>query len=128
VELVAAERSHLDALLAGLADVELGPAYAGSDGLCLPHLEVALARAGARSEAARLVDLAREKLRALADDLRRFIDKHDHRARPTFTEREAAAWRLALAQVAGRAELFGPQLERDDVGSGGRPRRARRLR
>jgi hypothetical protein len=128
VELVAAERSHLDALLAGLADVELGPAYVGSDGLCLPHIELALARAGARPEAVRLVDLAREKLRVLADDLRRFVDKHDHRVRQSFTDREAAAWRLALAQVAGRAELFGPQLERSGAGGGGRPGRARRLR
>jgi len=128
VDLAAAERSHLDALLAGLADAELGPAYAASDGLCLPHLELGLARAGARPEAARLVDLAREKLRALGDDLRRFVDKHDHRMRPSFTDREAAAWRLALALVAGRAELFGPQREQDGAGGGSRPRRVRKLR
>jgi hypothetical protein len=128
VELVAAERSHLDALLAGLADADLGPAYAASDGLCLPHLDLALARAGARPEAARLVDLAREKLRALAADLGRFVDKHDHRARPSFTDREAAAWRLALALMAGRAEVFGPRPERDGTGGEGRPRRARRVR
>jgi hypothetical protein len=123
VELVVAERSHLDALLGGLADAKLGPAYASSDGLCLPHLELALARAGTRPEAARLVELAREKLRTLAADLGRFVDKHDHRIpRPTFTEREATAWREALALVAGRMELFGPEMER---ASGPRPSRAR---
>jgi hypothetical protein len=115
VELGAAERSHLDALLAGLGDSELGRAYAGSDGLCLPHVELGLARAGARPEAARLAGLARTKLRALADDLQRFVDKHDHRAPATFTGREAAAWRLALALVAGRAELFGPEREPVDA-------------
>jgi uncharacterized protein DUF6062 len=126
VELVLAERGHLDALLGGLADPELGPAYASSDGLCLPHLELALARAGARPAAARLVELARDKFRALADDLRRFVDKHDHRVRPTFTDCEAAAWRQALALVAGRVELFGPEMERDGSGDGVRPPRARR--
>jgi hypothetical protein len=126
VELVAAEAGYLDALLGGLADPWLGPAYAGSDGLCLPHLDLALARAGAGPAAARLVDLAREKLGALADDLRRFIDKHDHRVRPTFTDREAVAWRQALALVAGRVALFGPEMERD--GAGDRHPRARRRR
>ena len=117
VELVVAERRHLDALLGGLADPKLGPAYASSDGLCLPHLELALARAGARPEAARLVDMAREKLRALAADLGRFVDKHDHRVRPSFTDREAAAWRQALGLVAGRMELFGPDMVRNGAGS-----------
>jgi hypothetical protein len=121
VELAAAERSDLDALLEGLGHAEIDRAYAGSDGLCLPHLELALARGGARPEAARLVALTREKLRALADDLRRFVDKHDHRVRPSFTEREARAWGLALQLVAGRAELFGSEMRDEDV-SGRRPR------
>jgi hypothetical protein len=113
VELVAVEGSHLDALLTGLAEPAFASAYAGSDGLCLPHLELALGRAGAHPQAARLVDLTRPKLRALADNLRRFVDKHDHRVRPTFTDQEAAAWRQALALLAGRAEVFGPEMERN---------------
>lgn len=128
VELVVAERGHLDALLEGLADPKLGPAYASSDGLCLPHLELALARAGTRPEVARLVELAREKLRALAADLGRFVDKHDHRVRPTFTDREAAAWRQALALVAGRMELFGPEMERNGAKGGPRSPRSSRPR
>ena len=128
VELVVAERCHLDALLGGLADPTLGPAYASSDGLCLPHLELALGRAGAGPAAAQLVGLAREKLRALAADLGRFVDKHDHRVRPSFTDREAAAWRQALALVAGRMELFGPEMERNGAGGGARSPRARRSR
>lgn len=126
VELVAAEANHLDALLGGLEGAELEAAYAASDGLCLPHLELALARARGCPGAARLVALAREKLRALADDLRRFVDKHDYRVRPDFTEREAAAWQRALALVPGRVELFGPEMERHGTGSrlapGRRPR------
>lgn len=129
LELAAAERVHVDGLLAGLAEAELDAAYAASDGLCLPHLELALDRAAGGPHAARLVARTREKLRTLADDLRRFVDKHDHRTTPRFTEREAAAWRLALSLVAGRAEVFGPQMARDDVVAGdpaGRPRRPRR--
>jgi hypothetical protein len=127
VELVAAEACHLDALLAGIGGAELDSAYATSDGLCLPHMELALARAGTRPEAVRLAALTGEKLRALADDLRRFVDKHDHRARPRFTEREAGAWHRALALVAGRVELFGPDLPRA-AGDAVRRPRARRVR
>jgi hypothetical protein len=124
VELAAAERRYLDGLLAGLAETELDGAYAASDGLCLPHLELALARGAGEPGAARLVAVGREKLRALADDLRRFVDKHDHRVAPRFTDREAAAWRLALSLVAGRAEVFGPQMTRE-IDAGGRSRGAR---
>jgi hypothetical protein len=126
VELVAAEACHLDALLGGLAGPPLGPAYASSEGLCLPHLDLALARGGARPETARLVALTREKLRTLADDLKQFVDKHDHRiARPSFTEREAGAWRQALALLAGRMELFGPEMERGGEGPARAPRARR---
>ena len=53
------------------------------------------------------------------------MDKHDHRiARPVFTDREAAAWRQALALVAGRMELFGPEMERAS-GNGSPSPRAR---
>jgi hypothetical protein len=125
VELAEAERSDLDALLKGLGNAELDRAYAGSDGLCLPHLELALARGGSRPEATRLVVLTREKLRALADDLRRFVDKHDHRVPPSFTDREARAWGLALQLVAGRPELFGSEIRR--AGDTSQRRRARRI-
>jgi uncharacterized protein DUF6062 len=128
VELAAAERRYLDGLLAGLAEPELGGAYAASDGLCVPHLELALARAAPGPAVMRLVALSREKLRALADDLRRFVDKHDHRVTPRFTDREAASWRLALSLVAGRAEVFGPQMTRDGAAADHRSGRARQSR
>jgi hypothetical protein len=125
VELVVAERGQLDALLEGVADPPLGPAYAASDGLCLPHLELALARSAGGPGPDRLVAHARDKLRALAEDLKRFVDKHDHRiSRPVFTDREAVAWRHALAAVAGRVELFGPDMDRADGNGVRHPLRA----
>jgi len=127
VELVAAEASYLDELLRGLASPELGRAYRASDGLCLPHLDLALARGGPRAETAQLVALTREKLRALAADLKQFVDKHDHRVpRPRFTDREAGAWRQALALLAGRMEVFGSEMERGGGVTGVRSSRARR--
>ena len=115
VELVAAEACHLDELVDGLAAPDFRRAYASSEGLCLPHLALALERGGRSAGAAQLVDLTREKLRALAQDLKQFVDKHDHRVvRPRFTDGEAGAWRRALTLMSGRLELFGPEMVRGD--------------
>jgi hypothetical protein len=106
-DLPAAEARYVDALVTGLARPELAAALARSGGVCLPHLRIALAGRAGRPDAAPLVALARDTLRRLADELGRFIDKHDHRARARITEREAQACRDALALVAGAPELFG---------------------
>lgn len=111
-ELVLSEGAYLDALVGGILAADLGAAYAGSSGLCMPHVELALVRGAGRPGAGRLAALTRERLRALGDDLRGFVAKHDHRARAAITPREAAAWVTAAELVAGRPELFGHQLER----------------
>ena len=125
VELVAAEACHLDELVDGLAAPEFRRTYASSEGLCLPHFALALERGGHRAGTAQLVEVTREKLRALAQDLKQFVDKHDHRvARPRFTDREAGAWRRAPTLLSGRMELFGPEMTRVD-GVRGVPRARR---
>jgi hypothetical protein len=112
VELVASEWTYLDTLARGVLEAELGAAYAASSGLCLPHVELALARRAGGSGAERLAALTLDRLRGLAGELRRFIDKHDHRVPATFTVREAEGWTSALELIAGRPELFGHQIER----------------
>ena len=110
VELARAERDYVGALVTGLGDPELDAAYAASDGLCLPHVELALVQADGTPGTARLLARTRERVARLADDLRRFIDKHDHRTRAAFTEREARSWAAAVALLAGRAERFGSDM------------------
>jgi hypothetical protein len=109
-EIPATERGYLETLVAGLGEPALGEAFARSRGLCLPHVEGALAGAGEPAGAARLVAATREKLARLAADLQGFIDKHDHRIAPRFAEGEAEAWSAALGIVAGAPERFGPDL------------------
>ena len=74
-----------------------------------------------RPEATRLVALGREKLRALADDLRRFVDKHDHRVTPALHRPGSRRLAAGAGLVAGRAEVFGPQMAREGAGADGRP-------
>jgi hypothetical protein len=81
-------------------------------------MELALARHRRGPGAERLAALTLQRLEALAGDLRRFVDKHDHRARAVFTVREAESWTTALALVAGRPELFGHQMAREAADAG----------
>jgi hypothetical protein len=110
VELARAERGYLDTVVNELDHPALGPAYDRSAGLCLPHLELACARG--RPGAGRLAARTIARLDALQGDLRRFIDKHDHRARERITDGEALAWTGALAFLAGRPEVFGSEVPR----------------
>jgi len=112
VALAAAERSYVETLLTFVEDPELDGAYGRSAGLCLPHLRLALTQARGHPGAAPFVARTLQKVDRLAEELHRFIDKHDHRATASFTEREAQAWTNALGFVAGRPELFGNEIPR----------------
>lgn len=106
----AADRRHLDALLALVGDPRFEGAFAQGDGLCMLHLArlVGHAPGSARAEAAeRLVDFATARWRRLEAALERFIAKRDYRTRAPFTEEEARAWGLALEMLAGAQGVFG---------------------
>lgn len=107
-----AERSYIDTLLTFIEDPELGKAYEASAGLCLPHVALALAQAPGHPGAVPLLARTLPKIDRLADELRRFIDKHDHRTPASFSDREAEAWTNALGFIAGRSEVFGNDVPR----------------
>lgn len=96
-----AERRLLAVLLDGLAGPELGDAYRGSEGLCLPHLRAALARGAGHPGLGLVLEHAHARLSELADALRGFIATHDHRATTRPTAAEAASWTRALERLAG---------------------------
>src|SRR5947209_1774574 len=69
VDLVESEAGYLRTVLDFVADGEFEQAYAGSAGLCLPHLELALGRFPGHQGAAPLVAATLPKLERLAADL-----------------------------------------------------------
>lgn len=96
--------AYADWLIEGLAEAEIREIYRNSDGLCLPHLRLVLARGRSRSPEA-IQWLAEEtvrRLRALLACLREYIRKHDwnHRHEPMRPE-ERRAWIRAVAFFAG---------------------------
>jgi hypothetical protein len=112
------ERRYLDTLVRSLDDADLQLAYARSDGLCVPHLLAAVEGHGDRPPVRGLVERTRAKWARLDQELRSFIDKHDHRNRAPYSDAEAASYTRAFEALAGAKSVFGndrPAASRDAV-------------
>ena len=100
-------RAYAEWLIEGLAEADVRERYETSDGLCLPHLRMALS--GARDRApqavAWLASHAAQRLQRLLGNLQEYIRKHDwnHRHEPMSPE-ERRAWIRAVAFFAGEVE------------------------
>lgn len=101
VDAAGAETRVIDALLGVGADAALRSAYESSDGMCVPHLTLALERGGRRADTVALRQTTVAKWKALRETLERFIARHDHRSRARVAESEARALARALATVQG---------------------------
>jgi hypothetical protein len=108
-----AEAGYLHVVLQAMGEADFARSYAGSGGLCLPHLTLALARFPDHPGLVPVLARAGDRVDELARALRGFIDKHDHRSSVAFTDVEAGAWTSALSFVAGQPELFGHEIPRD---------------
>lgn len=107
VTAASAERRYLEALVRFIDDGDLLAAYMRSDGLCVPHLLIALDLGGTRPEVPVLVATTRERWRTLRGELGAFVAKHDYRNREPYTAAEAGASRRAFDTLAGAKSVFG---------------------
>lgn len=99
-----AEKLALKSLAEALAklDIDMTSALKQSDGLCLPHLRMALETARNREAFELLVTVTQEQLSTLIRDLDEFIRKTDHRFRhEKINDSERESWRQALQRVVG---------------------------
>lgn len=103
-------QAYAEWLIEGLAEADVCERYKTSDGLCLPHLRMALscARGRAPQTFAWLARDAARRLQRLLGDLREYIRKHDwnYRDEPMSHE-ERIAWIRAVAFFAGEVENNG---------------------
>lgn len=104
-----AEARTIDALLELAADGRLETAYGPSDGLCVPHMALALDRGRRRPETTPLLDATLPKWKALREALARFVARHDHRNREPVDPVEAHALRRALLTLRGSLGLGGAE-------------------
>ncbi len=112
---------QLEQLLARLATAEGRADYVSSAGLCLPHLQVALAHMehsddGTTERSVVVEFLLREQVRRLenlVDDLRSYTLKRDALRRGLLHQEEADAWRRALVQLVGERAARGGAMMAD---------------
>jgi GTP-binding protein EngB required for normal cell division len=114
---------QVELLLTHLLAQEGRADYTSSAGLCLPHLQAAVARVEDSNEESSerrtvLTFLLREqerRLEDLADDLHSYTLKRDALRRGLLNQEEADAWRRALVQVVGERAARGGALMGDQA-------------
>jgi hypothetical protein len=97
-------RMILSALLEELTKSEMTDALQGSDGLCLPHLRLALEQVKDVSVLEKLLAIHREKLENLKNELAEFIRKSDYQLIDKGFGAEGDAWLRAISIIAGRSK------------------------
>ena len=71
------QRAHAQTLLQGLSDQEMAEAFTASSGLCDLHFALVMNEEQHSEEKRILIDVQREKLKALLVQLKEFLDKQD---------------------------------------------------
>jgi hypothetical protein len=103
------EARYLETLLHVVDDEALRAAYTSSDGLCVPHVVLAVERGSAPPAVDALVARTRETWARLGRELAGFVSKHDHRNREPVTDAEASSRARAFEMLAGAPGVFGAQ-------------------
>ena len=107
VDAAQTQTRYLETLAHFIDDEDVRAAYAQSDGLCVPHVIVALELGSEPAQVQSLVTRTREAWARIERELAAFIAKHDHRNREPYTEAEATSRARAFEMLAGARGVFG---------------------
>lgn len=91
----------LSVLIQALKTEEMIEAMGGSEGLCLPHLRLALEHASDPEVAEKLLSIQQAKLEMLESELAEFIRKNDYRFKSEGFGKEGDAWLRTVGLIAG---------------------------
>ena len=94
-------RTILSVLVKELEKPEMTDALQASDGLCLPHLRLAMEHVKELSVCEKLLTIHREKLESLRAELAEFIRKNDYQVIKEGFGSEGDAWIRAVRMIAG---------------------------
>lgn len=94
-------RSMLESLTILLETPNLSQALEASDGLCLPHLRLALEKSASMGGFAKLILIHHNKLQKLRDELAEFIRKSDYRFMGEGFGAEGNAYQRAMEMLVG---------------------------
>ena len=91
----------LSVLVEEMEKPEMTNALQASEGMCLPHLRLALEHVKESSVGEKLLTIHRAKLESLSAELGEFIRKNDYRANKEGFGKEGDAWLRAVSMIAG---------------------------
>lgn len=94
-------RLTLSVLAQALSTPEMFEALEASEGLCFPHLRLALEQVREVSACERLLSIHRARLESLESELTEFIRKNDYRFKAEGFGREGNAWLRAVGLIIG---------------------------
>ena len=123
-----AERDYAALLVATIEDDRLASAYASGDGLCLPHLAMALEQVSDEVTLKRILEPQVARYREMLTDLSEYIRKCDHRFRGEPFGPEGDVWLRVMNTMAGGAGMgtsaqHGGRQSEDLTGETRQPRR-----
>jgi len=101
----ASVRGHLGTLVDFWDDAELQAALAKSEGLCGPHLRLALRTIRHKQIRQKLAKLSIKAMRQLVPDLQTLIQRFDYRHSPPADQRIRLAWRRVIERVVGHRDV-----------------------
>jgi len=96
--------STLAVFVEELETPEMTDALQASEGLCLPHLRLALEYVRDLSASEKLLTIHRAKLESLRAELAEFIRKNDYQAIKEGFGKEGDAWLRAIGMIAGNSK------------------------
>ena len=91
----------VSSLVENLEEQEMVDALQASEGLCLPHLRLALQQVQDVASCEKLIAIHREKLEGLHADLAELIRKNDYRFMKEGLGKEGDSWLRAVAMLVG---------------------------
>ena len=100
-----AEQSYCSLLTSSLGDADLYSAYAAGEGLCLPHLALALEQVTDQEALERLIQPQLARYRTMLAELGEYIRKCDHRFAGEPLGEEGDVWLRAMNAMAGGAGM-----------------------
>jgi hypothetical protein len=106
------EKHALETMLNFFDEEVFGRRFESSFGICLPHLGRAVDCHPSHPGLVTLIEVQRDKYAGLVAQLQDFARKHDYRFSREIWGMESDAWQRAIEVLAGKAGVFGNDLQR----------------
>lgn len=113
ISVVGTELSYLHELLVWFDDEEMRIAFDSSFGLCLPHLDLLIARHPHEKNLPALIEAEQRKCEALHTELGEYLHKLDYQYSNEPKGAERDSWRRVVELCVGKSRIFNSRMQRE---------------